>query len=323
MLRLMELPGETQIRWLFRSTARLLAAGAEPVRGLVLPTGDYFPDAFDGTPKAVAALCARIQEHAGLSDIPTEVSIAAPDGTVQKASCGSGACGGGGEGFDTKLDRVRRHPDGSYAIGVGAGEVRNATALTTALTRAISLIFLVESGAIEATLPRDAEATTDLAATLLGFGVLMANGSHIYMKGCSGVQVHSATKMSVEELGLALALFCALHDIPDRVAEKHLETSPREAFDEGAVWIASNRKLVKMLRADPTAIEDDRYSLGEARSWLARALGIGKKKQVTPEEELAQIEKWVQSPKVKKAVDPAKAARLAEIRAFMEENAES
>lgn len=315
----MELPSETQIRWLFRSTARLLAAGAEPVRGLVLPTGAYFPDAFDGTPKAVAALCARIQEHAGLSDIPTEVNIAAADGSVQKASCSSGACGGGG-GFETKVDRVQRHPDGSYAIGVGAGEVRNGTALTTVLTRAVSLIFLVESGALETTLPRDVEATTDLAATLLGFGVLVTNGSHIYMKGCSGVQVHSATKMGVEDLGLALALFCALHEIPDSLAAKHLETSPREAFDEGSVWVASNRKLVKLLRSDPTAIEDDRYSLSEARSWLARALGIGKKKQVTPEEELAQIEKWVQNPKVKKAVDPAKAARLAEIRAFMEEN---
>lgn len=317
----MELPSETQIRWLFRSTARLLEAGAEPVRGLVLPTGAYFPDAFDGTPKAVAALCARIQEHAGLADIPAEVSIAAPDGTVQKASCGSGACGGGGD-FDTKLDRVRRHPDGSYSIGVGAGEVRNPTALTTALTRSVALMFLVESGAIEATLPRDLEATTDLAATLLGFGVLMTNGSHIYMKGCSGVSVHSATKMSVEELGLALALFCALHEIPDRLASTHLETSPREAFEEGSVWIASNKKLVKMLRSDPTRIEDDDYALHEARSWLARALGIGKKKQVTPEEELAQMEKWVANPRVKKAVDPAKAARLAEIRAFMEENAD-
>lgn len=318
----MELPSETQIRWIFRSTARLLAAGAEPVRGLVLPTGAYFPDAFDGTPRSVAALCARIQEHAGLSDLQTEVNIAAPDGSVQKASCSSGACGGGGD-FDTKLDRVRRNPDGSYSVGVGAGEVRNATALTTALTRAVALMFLVESGALEATPVADIEATTDLAATLLGFGVLMANGSHIYMKGCSGVQVHSATKMAVEDLGLSLALFCALHDIPDRLAEKHLETSPREAFDEGSVWIASNRKLVKMLRSDPTAIEDDRYSIGEARSWLARALGIGKKKQATPEEELAQLEKWVKNPKAKQAVDPAKAARLAEIRAFMEENAET
>ncbi len=321
MLRPMDLPSETQIRWIFRTTARLLDAGAEPVRGLVLPTGDYFPDAFDASPKAVAALFARIQEHAGLSDIVAEINVAAPDGSVQKASCGSGGCGGGGN-FDTKLDRIARHSDGSYAIAVGAGEVRQPAALTTALTRAVSLMFLVESGAAETLPPRDIEAAADLAGALLGFGVLLANGSHIYMKGCSGVQVHSATKMGVEEMGLALALFCALHDVPDRLAQKHLETTPREAFDEGAVWVASNRKLVKMLRSDPAAIEEDRYTIGEARSWLARALGIGKKKATTPEDELAQIEKWVASPAAKKAVDPVKAARLAEIRALMEENAE-
>jgi hypothetical protein len=318
----MDLPSETQIRWIFRTSARLLADGAEPVRGLVLPTGAFFPDAYDGSPKAVAALCGRVLEHAGLSDVPVQVNIAAPDGSVQKASCSSGACGGGG--FETRLDRVARHGDGSYTIGLGAGEVRHPAAVTTALARSVSLIFLVESGAIEATLPRDVEASADLAAALLGFGVLVANGSHIYMKGCSGVQVHSATKMGVEELGLALAIFCALHEVPDRLAQKHLETTPREAFDEASVWVASNRKLVKMLRSDPVAIEEDRYHIGEARSWLARALGIGKKKQLSPEEELAQIEKWVASPQAKKAVDPAKAARLAEIRAFMEmeENAE-
>jgi len=322
MLAGMDLPTETQIRWIFNATARLLEAGAEPVRGLILPTAAYFPDAFDGSPKAVAALCARIQEHAGLSDVVTEVKVAAPDGTAQKASCSSGACGPGG-GLATKIERIARHSDGSYTIGVGAGEVRQAAALTTALTRAVATIFLVESGAIETTPPKDIEATADLAATLLGFGVLMTNGSHIYMKSCGGVQVHSATKMGVEELGLALALFCALHELPDRLAQKHLETTPRESFDEASVWVASNRKLVRLLRSDPIAIAEDRYQIGEARSWLARALGFGKKKQVTPEEELAQIEKWVASPAAIKAVDAKKAARLAEIRAFMEENAET
>jgi hypothetical protein len=122
---------------------------------------------------------------------------------------------------------------------------------------------------------------------------------------------------------MALAIFCALHEIPDRLAQKHLETTPRECFDEASVWVASNRKLVRMLRSDPVAIEEDRFELREARSWLARALGIGKKKQLSPEDELAQLEKWVATPAAKKAVDPAKAARLAEIRAFMEESPES
>ncbi len=333
--------GETQIRWILRTSARLLSDGAEPVRGLVQPTGAFFPDAFDGSPKAVAALSARILEHAGLADVAAEVNIAAPDGSVQKASCSSGACGGGGA-IDTRLDRVSKRSDGTYVIGLAAAETKHPVALTTTLARAVALIFLVESGAMESTPPRDLEATVDLAAVLLGFGVLMANGSHIYQKGCGGVAVHSATKMSVEEIGMALAVFCALHEVPDRLAQKHLTTTPQEAFDEAAVWCASNRKIVKLLRSDPAAIEEDRYQLGEARSWLARALGIGrKKKPATVDDELAQIEKWVQTadsgvwgfgsrsassapgPSAKKEIDPAKAARLAEIRAFIEENAET
>ncbi len=317
----MDFLSETQIRWVLRTSARLLSDGAEPVRGLVLPTEAFFPDVFDGSPKTVAALCRRIQGHAGLGNIETEVNIAAPDGSVQKASCSSGACGSGGQ-FDTKLERIARRNDGSYVISLGAGETKHSVALTTVLARAVALMFLVESGAIESTLRNDVEATTDLAATLLGFGVLMANGSHIYQKGCGGVQVHSATKMAVEEVGLGLAVFCALHNVPDRLAQKHLETTPAAAFEEASVWVASNRKTVNLLRSDPARIEEDRYEVGEARSWLARALGIGKKKTVTPEEELMQLEKWVAKPIAKKVVDPAKAARLAEIRAFMEENAE-
>ncbi|MFO0590163.1 MAG: hypothetical protein U0441_21655 [Polyangiaceae bacterium] len=318
----MELPSEPQIRWILRTTASLLQAGAEPVRGLVQPTGAYFPDAFDGSPASVAALFRRIQAHAGLTDLEAEINVAAPDGSVQKASCGTGGCGGGGA-IDAKLDRVARRSDGSYVIAVGAGEVRHSTALTTALTRAMSLMFLIESGAAETIAARDVDATVDLTGTLLGFGVLLTNGSHIYSKACSGVHVQSATKMGVEELGLALGIFCELHEIPERVAQKHLELTPREAFEEGSVWAASNRKIVKMLRSDPEAIADDQYSIAESRSWLARALGIGKKKTSTPEEELAQIEKWVAAPAAKKVIDPAKAARLAEIRALMEETTES
>ena len=45
----MDLPAELQLRWLLRRTAKLLELGAEPVNGLILPTGDFFPDKFDGS----------------------------------------------------------------------------------------------------------------------------------------------------------------------------------------------------------------------------------------------------------------------------------
>ncbi|HSN96776.1 MAG TPA: hypothetical protein VLS89_00715, partial [Candidatus Nanopelagicales bacterium] len=79
----MDLPAETQIRWILRTTAALLEHGAEPVRGLVQPTAEFFPDRFDGSLKAAAAVLGRVQEHAGLSDLPIELAVITPEGEVR------------------------------------------------------------------------------------------------------------------------------------------------------------------------------------------------------------------------------------------------
>src|SRR5262249_23701172 len=92
----MDLPAEPQLRWILTSTANLLELGAEPMRGLVLPTGEFFPDRFDGKPKSLAALMARIQDHAGLTDLKVDLTLVTPEGEAQKVSCSSGACGPGG-----------------------------------------------------------------------------------------------------------------------------------------------------------------------------------------------------------------------------------
>jgi hypothetical protein len=322
----MDLPAETQLRWILSHTATLLELGAEPVRGLVLPTGEFFPDRFDGSPKSVAALMTRVQEHAGLSDLKVELAIVTPEGEAQTVSCSSGACGGTGK-LDVRTDRLVRHEDGAYTVTLGAGEIKNPVVLTTAMVRAVSGMFLAEVDAYRGTLATDREPLTDLAGTLLGFGVLLANGSYIYMKGCGGVSVHSATKMPVDEITIALGLFCRLFDVPERAAAKHLEVTPAEHFDEGYAWASSNMSVVRMLRKSPDAVRAGDYSLSPSRSWLARVLGVGaKKRERTPDEELAELERSAlaisANGAAKKKADPAKAKRLAELKALVDESLE-
>jgi hypothetical protein len=324
----MDLPAEPQLRWLLRHTATLLELGAEPVRGLVLPSGEFFPDLFDGSPKSVAALMTRIQEHAGLANLKVDLTIVTPEGEAQTVSCSSGACGGPGK-LDVRLDRVARRDDGAYTVTIAAGEIKSPVVLTTSMVRAVSSMFLTELDGYEGVLASDREPFTDLAGVLLGFGVLLANGSYIYMKGCSGVSVHSATKMKVDEITVALGVFCRLFDVPERAAAKHLEVTPAEHFDEGYAWASSNASVVKMLRSNPATIHEDRFSLSPSRSWLARALGVGaKKRPVTPDEELAELERTVEKgtasgPKsAAKKHDPAKAKKLAELKALVDETLE-
>ncbi|APR87406.1 hypothetical protein A7982_12755 [Minicystis rosea] len=320
----MDLPAESQIRWILSNTATLLEHGAEPVRGLILPTGEFFPDRFDGSPQSVAALMSRVQDHAGLTDLEVEVTLVTPEGEAQTVSCSSGACGGGGK-IDTRLDRVARHADGGYTVTLSTGEVKNPVVLTTTLVRAVATMFMIEADAYAGTPLGEREPLTDLAAVLLGFGVLMSNGSYIYMKGCSGVQVHAATKMPADEIALALGIFCRLHDVPERTAAKHLELTPSEHFDESYAWASSNHALMKMLRKSPASVRAGEYTLQPARSWLARVLGVGaKKRPKTTDEELAELERDVKAAGGvgRKAMDPARAKKLAELKALVDESLE-
>jgi hypothetical protein len=317
----MDLPAEPQLRWILRHTATLLELGAEPVRGLVLPSGEFFPDRFDGSPAAVAALMTRVQGHAGLSDLEVELAIVTPEGNARTVSCSSGACGAGA--IDVKLERVVRRDDGGYTVAIGAGEIKSPVVLTTSMVRAVACMFMTEADAYHGTLPADREPLTDLAGVLLGFGVLLANGSYLYVKGCGGVQVHSATRMPVDEITVALGLFCRLFDVPERAAKKHLELTPAEHFDEGYAWASSNATVVRMLRKSPDAVRAGEYALSPSRSWLARALGVGaRKRPATAEEELATLERSLlgSSAAKKQAPDAAKAKKLAELRALVDES---
>jgi hypothetical protein len=322
----MDLPAESQLRWILSHTATLLERGAEPVRGLVQPTGDYFPDTFDGSPRSVAALMSRVQRLAGLSDLKVDLTVLSPEGDAQTVSCSSGACGSGGK-IDFKVDRVVRRGEGEYSVAVAAGEIRSPVVLTTAMVRAVSVMFMMEADAYRGVPAEDGEPLTDLAGVLLGFGVLLANGSYIYAKGCHGVHVQSATRMPVDEITVALGLFCRLFNVPERTAARHLEVTPAEHFDEGYAWASSNAPVVRLLRTNPAAVHAGEYGLSPSRSWLARVLGVGaKKRPASPDDELAELERAaLAAPASKggqKPVDAARAKKLAELRALVDETLE-
>ncbi len=318
----MELPAEARMRWILRNAAQLLELGTEPVRGLVLPDGTFFPDRFDGSPPAVAALRARLLDHAGLSHVEAEIGIVSPEGQTQSASCSSGACGGTGK-IDVRMERVARLDSGGYLVGVPLGEVSHPVVLTTGLVRAVAFVFLTEADAYAEFRQSEREAITDLAAVLLGFGALVANGAYVFMKSCGGSKVHSATKLQVEDAVLALAIFCELHGVDVRGARRGLDATQRELFDEAAAWSRSNASLVRMLRANRRALDEDLYKIAPARGWFSRTFAFGKKKKVDLDDDATELERALMeaAPKSSRAeLDPAKKARLAEIRALVEES---
>jgi hypothetical protein len=182
------LPREGRIRWILDKSARLIDGGAEPVSGLVYPTGTFFPDHYDRTPAAVDRLLRRVLKLAGLSDLAVTSNVIAADGS-QSGGCASGACGTGAG--PVQLQRVAPSGDG-YQVNVAQNELSNPVVLTTGLVRAVSHIFMKEADLYPLLEQGDGggvsradlrEGGVDLCGTLLGFGLLLCNGAYIYKKG--------------------------------------------------------------------------------------------------------------------------------------------
>jgi hypothetical protein len=131
-----------------------------------------------------------------------------------------------------------------------------------------------------------------------------------------------ATKLPVEELGLALAIHCKLFRENPRAARKHLDLTPRSHFDEGCAWAESNAKLVELIRSDPEAVRAGSYSLNASRGWFSRLIGMGRSKSpsVPTDDELDRVA--AELDKKRKPVDEEKARKMAALRELVDDSFE-
>ncbi len=128
-----------------------------------------------------------------------------------------------------------------------------------------------------------------------------------------------ATTLPVEELSLALAVYCHLHSVNARAVRPHLDVTPRSHFDEACLWAKSNAGLVSKMRDAPEALASGAYDLNEARGWISRLFGLGRATE-TPElapDEFEQIAREVAA--ARQPVDEKTARKRAEIRELVDD----
>lgn len=260
----MQLPQAQVTRAVIQRYARLHHRYRDDLgsRDLVLPNADYFPDEFVGDPDSAVLLALRMQEHAGLVDVPIECRVVSPGTpTPQSSSCGSGACGTpqtSGSGVARLVDTGE-----SWVLQVPAAELRHPVALTTNLARSLAYVFLIETKREEETLEPPVDVTADLVAVALGFGTLMLQGSYIYVKSCGGPQIASVTKIGVAELAISTALFAHLggHDLG--LALKSLDVTQKAALNEANKLIKANKKLLARLAQSPDRVAKEPFELNQ------------------------------------------------------------
>jgi hypothetical protein len=280
---------------------------------LVLPNAEFFPDRFDGSPTGLDRLLQRMLKHAGLSDQCVTLAVAQAEAADAGGSCSSGGCGPALPAT-TKLQRVRE-VDGDYVVTILPQEVGHPSVITTVMARAAAHIFMLEAELYDDFEPAQAEMVVDAAAVMLGFGVLLGNGSYVYSKGCGGARIASATRLGVEEVATLLAIYCKLHRVPARTVARELDPTAREMFDEASVWSDANAGVVRLVASDPTAVEADSYALNEARGWFSRLFGLGRAKgpSVPVDEELERVAKQLSVTQRRSEAERQRLAALSEL----------
>lgn len=268
----MQLPPAQVTRAVIQRYARLVHRYRDEwgTRPFVLPTAEFFPDEFLGDAESVALLTARMQEHAGLADVPIECRVVVPTADVMtKTSCSTGGCA-----VPQSAAGAPRLVDvgDSWILQVPAGELRHPVALTTNLARSLAYIFLVETQREGELLEPPLDVTADLIAVALGFGTLMLQGSYIYAKSCGGPQIASVTKVGVSELALVVALFAELGGHKIAPALKELDLTQRTALEEAGRLFKANKRLVERMAKEPARVALESFELSEPGAFFGTVL---------------------------------------------------
>src|SRR5262245_14058952 len=246
---------------------------------LVLPTAEFFPDRFTGDAASVERLAARMQGYAGLDTPEIQARLVGEPAQASGASCGTGACNVPGcgpmESGGEKGPRIEKTTDG-YLFRVPAEELGHSIVLTARLATSLGAITLVERhprGAALASNPAEAE----LAATALGFGVLLLEASYLYSKSCGGPNVQRATALPTDELAALFALFLAREEQPLKAALAELGATQRAAVREAWTFIEESPSLVAALRKNPERVARGNFSLRDGGSFFSKLFGRAKR----------------------------------------------
>jgi hypothetical protein len=314
----MELPTDTQLRWLVGRCAELQAvhAAAFESAALIEPTAEYFPDEINVSPEGVGTLLRRMIGYTPLaSDLPVELAFVETDPEAQRSAggCGTGACGAGACATKSEAPESGvQELESGYRVVVDVADVSHPVRLTTALARAVGAMVLCEGGgSLDAA---DAPAFSEVVAAACGFGLLLTKGAFIYGKSCGGVNIQRSTRLGLEETTLLLAIFTRFHDLPAAPIPKHLDPTPKEAFAQALAWVDSNLHVVDTLRTHPESLADGVFPIRPVQGFFGRFFARRAQRQAPPE-----LTTVVPAAPPRRKRSAAELERLEQTRALVEE----
>ncbi len=244
---------ENSVQWLFDTYAWALrnfdASVFRDHSVLVQPNDRFFPGRVNSVEGMAGLICERVKEYAGIAHWPTALLDGrqcqletAPklllEGPVRRI-----------EGSEpAQVDEAQRLP-----ILFDPALINNPEAMIASFAHS----FAHYLGTLAKEPPPGGEENwaqiTEVLATFLGFGLLMANSAfnvRIPRCGsCAPQPVDRQSFLSQYDMTYALAIFCVLKEIPNKAVLPHLKSSLRGFYKRAVKDVAGRDEMLGQLRA--------------------------------------------------------------------------
>ncbi|MGL4552888.1 MAG: hypothetical protein ACRC33_17060 [Gemmataceae bacterium] len=246
--------GPDRKAWIERGLAWLggqFGAARMLARPVVLPTPAFFPDPYDGSAHAAAAVFGRVCRWMEVS--PDRVTLSLFDGDrggVPPHLREGRSAGAAGLYLDEGLGRM--------LIAIDRGQLADPTALVGTMAHELGHVHLLGDKRLSADSP-DHEPLTDLLTVLYGLGIFTANSvirEANWSDGArSGWSVGRQGYLTGPEYGYAMALIAQARGEAKPAWAAHLRLDVRSALHQGLRFLAATRQP-PFTRPAP-AVEED------------------------------------------------------------------
>jgi hypothetical protein len=209
---------ETRMRWLGGQLGMERLSRCE----VILPTDEYFPDAYDATPDAAGRLLDRVCDYM----------------QVNRAE------------IDLKIHTAEDMPAAGWyepgVIHVAEPELDDPMALAATLAPVLAYHALVGRGLLKG--EPDYRYTAELTVVYFGLGILGTNATIVYSHRHGGTSVHRRGYLPVRAMAYAMALHAWLCDETQPTWVSHLRPDAASAFTEALRYL--ERTKDSLLRPD-------------------------------------------------------------------------
>jgi hypothetical protein len=232
---------EERLRWLTKQFG--LHVFLE--RTVITPTEEFFPDPYDGSPRAVKALFHRVCDYMGVDPDDVELKLFNDTSNVGMDFFGQANYAAGlwstGEGEEEEGGFSR--PKGWHRTERGVVRIERSIldrplVLIGTMAHELAHQRLLGEGRYKEEF--DNECLTDLTAMFFGFGVFLANNprkSTGELGYWPGTKLHKPEYLSEPMLGYALAHLAWHRDEDWPSWAKHLRWAPRSVFKQGLKFL--------------------------------------------------------------------------------------